>query len=270
MTNFNWLAMRWAIVWALAFALLYFVFAWSQDEINRASVPITMVLVFVTVLGTAYTILRDAIRSKRQGVVPRDDFGWPRSKLITVGTFALIAAMITGTLVGATLSDGLVLVMSRPGATAEGVGVEALAAMNQLKGFAFISMFVGGIFYLVACIFVGRWIGYKCTSRGFMTVVWTILINRLVLLLLSLSILGYEQYLKTLSEFGLSPWQELLQIPLAVGFALCGYWIGRRRSGSHYLHYLLRSLPKDTNDILLELAYTEATRLENRPEKPNQ
>ena len=239
-----------------------------------------MVLAFATVLGTTYTILRDAIRSEQLGIVPRGDFGWPRSRLITVGTFTLIAAMIIGTLVGAILSHGLVIVMSQNTMPAA-VGDESLdaareliallasrqAAMNQLgaQGFAFISSSVAGIFYVVACVFVGRWIGYKCSNKGFMTVVWTILIPRLVMLLLDLSVLGYQQYMRTLSDFGVTLEQTMLVLPVAVAFALLGYWFGKRQRGAHYLHYLLRSLPRDTNDTLLELAYTEATRLKSRP-----
>ena len=286
MTDFNWHAMRWAIVCALVAAFLYIAFAWSQDNTNWASAIATMALAFATVLGTTYTILRDAVRSKQQGIVPSEDFGWPRSKLITLATFALIAAVVIGVLVGGTLSTGLILVMSHQSASPDGVGDESLdaafeliailasrqAAMDQLgeEGIAFISMFVAGVFYLLTCTFVGRWIGYKCTHNGLMTVVWTILIHRLVMLILDLSILGYDQYLQTLSKIGVSLWQLMIQIPAAVAFAFLGYWIGRRRRGSHYLHYLLRSLPKETNDTLLELAYGEATRLENRPVKSNE
>ena len=117
------------------------------------------------------------------------------------------------------------------------------------------------LFLVPACYFSGRWGGYRCRERGVIAVVLTIVTSLLLVWVLALSIMGFEEYARFLDRIDASLSLFVVPVVFLVGIGLLGYWRGNRTRASHYLHYLVRLLPKDTSDALLDLAYTEAVRL---------
>jgi hypothetical protein len=121
---------------------------------------------------------------------------------------------------------------------------------------------------IIVAYFVGRWIGIRSQSKGLFAV---LAVAFVVPLIDSLSILIVGQFMvqqKLVSSLPSGPAIGLyLLITLLVGVAkygvplVLGYWRGRVSQSSRYLVYLLRALPQESRDTLVNLASDEAKRL---------
>ena len=231
---------------AIAVALLYVAFAERSQITHQGSVLLTAVVVFATILGTAYTVLRDTIGIRNQRIRPLSEFGWPFTRVVALGTAVLVVISMIGSLIGGIL---LLELISRN-------LLDSTAVQSGL-----VVGFINDIFTAAGCYFIGRWVGYKCIDKGLLAILLIIVVFRLAMIVLGLSVFGFQQFGDVISQLGTTVSEWLTFHLFLVILAFGGFWLGSRARGYQYLHYLVKALPPDSRDALLELAYEESVRL---------
>jgi hypothetical protein len=100
---------------------------------------------------------------------------------------------------------------------------------------------------------VGRWIGTRCARRG---VVAILLIGPLAsAIYIATNLPVREMEVQTiLHEFA-------IRTCIFWGAGLFGHWRGKRYKLSAYLHYLMRVLPAETRETVVELTFEEAQKV---------
>ncbi len=191
----------------------------------------------------------------------REEFGWPFGRVVALATVLLLVAMMLGLLVGLIAVVGLIGLSAQIGNNASSVGEVVELVLPS---------FMGSVFLVGASYFVGRWIGYRCRDRVVVALVLAVVLARGIVLVLDMSVLGYEQYSELLSRFDASVWQFLASLGFFMGSGMIGVWRGRKTRASYYLHYVLQSMPQDSRNTLLELAHSEAVRLKGGRDKEEQ
>lgn len=107
---------------------------------------------------------------------------------------------------------------------------------------------------LIVAYFVGRWIGIRSESKGLFAILAIAFFVPFIDLVRGLFLEGPGQIGKFLII--------LLVGVVKIGVpAVFGYWRGRVIQSSRYLTYLLRALPQESRDALVNLASDEAKRL---------
>jgi hypothetical protein len=121
--------------------------------------------------------------------------------------------------------------------------------------------------WIVGSYLVGRWVGTRCARKGLVAMLlmgplgWAIFMGSNAILMgpstwwTSLMTPSWESAVR----FLLGAFAEKMCIFWGAG--LFGYWRGHRQRLSRYLHYLLRVLPSDTRDTVVDLAFEEAQKL---------
>ena len=257
MKKTNWRVIAGAFACGLTVTLLYLAHASTKDSVDWTTVVPAAVGVFGALFGVTYVILREFLGHGEQPIVPPQEFGLPLGRVVAVGTVALLVVMVLGLLAGS------VLVVVVLGLNLEMTGGDLGAEMTTLSDAAAIMIpgFMAFVFMIPASFFAGRWVGFRCLERGIAGVVLMIGLSRVLVWLLDVSIMGFEEYGRLLSRIDASLWEFVAPVAFLMGIGVVGYWRGRRTRGSHYLRYLFRLLPTDTKEALLDLAYTEAVRL---------
>jgi hypothetical protein len=130
---------------------------------------------------------------------------------------------------------------------------------------------------LIVAYFVGRWIGVRSESKGLFAILAIAFFAPFIDLVLGLFHLPLVDVSPEVSDWAVTmkvegPGQigEFLIIFLIILLggvvkigvpAVFGYWRGRVIQSSRYLTYLLRALPQESRDALVNLASDEAKRL---------
>lgn len=149
-------------------------------------------------------------------------------------------------------------------------GVVAALADLQRSQFIYIAA-VASIPTMICSYLVGAWIGARCQTKGLLAV-WIAamavpLFDRALVFLLM-------DPAQVAELFGNSNMMVVLLQAILIGGLLfgvsgsIGYWRGRKAQLSRYLGYLLRALPQESKDTLVNIAYDEAKRLDPHHGEP--
>ena len=108
---------------------------------------------------------------------------------------------------------------------------------------------------MIFCAYLlGRWIGTRCSRRGIIAVLLAI---GSTAIMLTYDLLSPDEDELEPSEMVL----DLLRFPFLIGAGLIGYWRGQKYRLSRYLHYLMKVLPLETRDTVIQLAFEEAQKV---------
>ena len=113
---------------------------------------------------------------------------------------------------------------------------------------------------MAAAYFLGRWIGGRCAQYGLRTVLIAATAGILLAKTIDFLILGdadFEKIYGSPKEIDTLLFHFMGGVILVNIFSLIGYWRGRRRRLLNYLKYLLGILPKETRELIVNLAYEE-------------
>jgi len=190
-----------------------------------------------------------------QGIVTLRDFYLPWWTMLVYDTLLIAFGTQLGAVVGAFFSGDV--------------------AIANLIGFA------GA---LIASYWVGHWTGVRIDRRGPVVVPAAVILARLANMLLDYLVLSdaeFQQYLgipRTLIGLitaYLGSGAVLITLALCIAVGLFGLWLGRRARLSRYVWYLLRQLPAETRDTVIEMVYEDvhklaAPRRQSQPPAPGQ
>jgi hypothetical protein len=183
---------------------------------------------------------RLSLSPKKRGVVSLQGYTMPVVMLAFYGILIMLSmSEMMGFLAGAA-------------ALAAGVAVEKL---GNILALAIVPQ-------MIVAYFVGRWIGVRSRSKGLLAVLavafFVPLIDLVIILLRPDLGKPFFPQKPTIAELLI----VLLVSAVKLGVpALFGFWRGRVIQLSRYLAYLLRALPQDSRDALVNLASDEAKRL---------
>jgi hypothetical protein len=186
-----------------------------------------------------------SLSAGKRGIVSRSGYSMPWYLLALYGALILIGV--------SQLASGL-------------CGAAAALAEVPKSDFILIAM-LGTIPTMIFAYLIGTWIGARSERKGL-----------LAILIAAVSVPIFDRAFAFIvmgrKEMGIVFQNEsvfvLFVIPIAaLGLLLTvpglfGYWRGRRMHLSRYLGYLLRALPEDCRETLVNLAYDEAKRLAPR------
>jgi hypothetical protein len=160
--------------------------------------------------------------------------------------------------------------------------VAALVKVPATNGLAFESGDVGGLLRKVSLanipiIMVGfyllaKWLTWR-SRNGIMVVLSVVVLTSIAIKSIDFffltsatwqSLFGMEKTVSTLLLL-MSGQLVLVLIP-----SLLGFWRGRREKTSRYMAYLLATLPQETQNSLLDLAYDEVTKIVEARRKATQ
>jgi hypothetical protein len=118
---------------------------------------------------------------------------------------------------------------------------------------------------IVAAYFVGRWIGSRTSRLGIVAMLLVAPLFAVANIATDVFALPRELYTATFGSeprafFGILKRFSIISLIVMVP-GIIGYWRGKRQSLSKYLYYLLRVLPSQTQDTVVELAFEEAQKV---------
>ena len=111
--------------------------------------------------------------------------------------------------------------------------------------------------------FIGRWMGIRSASYGMAAVIIAAVLGRLCTAIFDFWIVSPDDFK---AMFGKDKGVDAFVRPFIIGsvvfsaISLIGYWRGRKRRLSAYLHYLLKGVPVDSKEAIIDLAFQEAAR----------
>lgn len=149
----------------------------------------------------------------------------------------------------------------------EGKSLQELAPKLPLV-IGLLALLVAVPIQLLGGYVVGKWIGARCARNGLIVMLGSAAAGAVLLRGIDYLISPPEHF-KAL--FGQEKSAGVLLLAAIGPFAvfsiggLIGYWRGRRRKLSSYLHYLLSVLPNDTRNLIVDLAFEEAQRAGGKP-----
>ena len=169
-------------------------------------------------------------RKTRRAVLSFDGFGLSPQKLILNGTLILFAAM--------NLSAAM-------------VGVARAGSALDFKMVAL----VAAIVVYPTIFLVGRWVGRRSVSNGFLAIFLICVFGRVASSLLDLTLMSTNELVSYTSYMGMAVWQQIvLGVVLLSAVGCLGYWRGRRQRLAAYLTYLLGRVPTDRHEAIVKLA----------------
>lgn len=124
----------------------------------------------------------------------------------------------------------------------------------------------------------GTWVGRKSDSYGWLLVLTTVLLVRIVDFLLVLflpSSMLVESFGLSKSEYLAELFTPVSLVVLAitsllhVTLGVLGYWQGRKEQAAERLRDLMAILPNDTQDTIVNIVYEEAQKMSSRRESLN-
>lgn len=179
-------------------------------------------------------------------IVTLDKFGLAPVIMATYGVLILFAVGNVGGVLGAVVAATLNLDKSQIGPSI---------------------MLFSGIFVLYCAYVVGHWIGSRCRTHGILVTLVVVLCFRILATTVDINLLSNEDFLSVYGEqisFSFLLQQIFSGILIIGGTALIGYWVGRKKRMSRYLSYLLRFIPNETRNDLLQLAYEEVKNMSEK------
>lgn len=184
-------------------------------------------------------------------IVTLDGFGLSPIIMATYGTLILFAVGNVGSALGGIVAGILNLDESQVGP---------------------LIMLFSSIFVLYCAYVVGRWIGSRCKTHGILVTLVAVLCFRILGTTIDSNIISNENFQNLYGE-QMSFFFFLKQIFAALlilgGIALIGYWVGRKKRMSRYLSYLLRFIPDETRNDLLQLTYEEVKNMSAKEVEPH-
>ena len=252
--RFNQKAGGWALFVALLVAGFCIGSASLRPDAHWTSALLTTLVAFATIFGSTYAILKDIVQTRDDQIVSLEEFGWPFGRVLTLATVLLLVVGFFGVFVGSVFAAGLTT-FNAPLPNEGGALNESIKIAMQIGSYAL-------IFTVAGSYFVGRWIGYRCSERGVIALVLAVVVSRSIVILLDLVILGFDQYVELLAYLNASIVVYLPTLGLLVVVGMTGVWRGKRTRGPQYLYYVLNKMPKESRDALLDLAQSEAMRLQ--------
>ena len=239
-----------ALAVALVVAILRCLDAVQTGE-SLLSMILSPLVLFVTV-GPGIYSLRNVWPGRRAPTVALlDEYGWSFGRATTLGVLGLVTAQIAGSVYGAVLSLGTFGMFDDP-------SLESRIADEDLKALIMgISAQASGLFALGATYFVGRAVGRNCKEKGVYAVLWIPLVFVALNFAINTSYLGLREYLDLLSSMDASILYALVMLLAMAAVGLLGYWRGRARRLSAYVHSVVAALPAEVCSRLLDAARAE-------------
>jgi hypothetical protein len=185
---------------------------------------------------------RLSLSPRKRGLVDRRGYALPLWMLALYGVLIVLAVF--------ELMSGL----SGLAGTSAGLAKEKLAYVGIL----------GLIPTMMVAYLVGRWIGVRSQSKGLFVVLAVAFFVPFIDRVLAVAFMSREDLS---AYFHSTNTTELLLVAIVeLGVliavpAIFGYWRGRVVQLSRYLGYLVRALPKESQEALVDLASDEAKRL---------
>jgi len=146
---------------------------------------------------------------------------------------------------------------------ASGVGgLVAMGHASSMQETLQIAALVAFVIVAPAVFFIGRWIGRRVTRLGIPVIIAAAIVARTLATYIDYQVLPHDVN-NAITPFDVAsaygPLLNILTGSLVLGgIALVGYWRGTRQRLSCYLAYLLRAVPPQTRDAIVDLAYDEA------------
>jgi hypothetical protein len=114
-------------------------------------------------------------------------------------------------------------------------------------------MIVSYVVSITGSYLVGRWIGTRCARRGVVAIVLIGPLASAIYVAIN-SHVNEMEFQRILYEFAKGTC-------IFWGAGVFGYWRGKRHKLSAYLHYLMRVLPEETRETVVELTFEEAQKV---------
>jgi hypothetical protein len=162
----------------------------------------------------------------------------------------------------------------------------SMVIAGMMQAFGLVGLLVGSLFFgpevaasepkltlaislplnLLGCFFVGRWIGTRCqnTGLGILVVLAVPFLGIMAAKIVDFALVSPEDFKRAYDQdksFFVFLQHVLFATPMFWIPALLGFWRGHVIRLARYLRYLLSILPKDTREVLVNLAYEEAQNL---------
>jgi hypothetical protein len=114
---------------------------------------------------------------------------------------------------------------------------------------------------IVAIAYIGWWVGTRSRSYGLVIVVGSIALGAAASFLISNWFLG-EKVDALLEQTTWTRFLSLLpDVVIYMFFGALGFWRGQRQKIAYYLAFIMKVLPKETRQAIIEMAEEEATRV---------
>lgn len=183
--------------------------------------------------------------SSSERIPSLEDFGIPRALAAIYAACMLLAAMQLGPAVG----------LAAAAVSASRVRDLKAVALAAAVGIGALAITVPGTFL------IGRWIGRRARRTAALAVVGAVVIARILGSIVDWFMLPAQQVAEILGKaetLGLLSTQIIIGVPVLSIVALLGYWRGRRQRLAYYMVFLLRIVPKEEREALVELAHEGA------------
>ncbi len=239
-----------ALVVALICSGVYLYDILSNDNIGASTIANCFV-VFIATWAGVYTLRDISFGRRRSEIVPSIHYGWSFGRTITLGVLWLIGLTTIGFVATVFLVISTLSVFSENSLDSLLFGLPAFIPCMSLALFSNI--------YLV-----GRWTGEKSRDKGIIALLLATVLYFLVLFILNTSSVGFKAYMEMMSDANLVLSDVIFGVLFFWGIGLIGYWRGRRLRVSKYLSYLMQSLPIDTREAFVDLAYSETVALKGK------
>lgn len=148
---------------------------------------------------------------------------------------------------------------------AEAYGAGSLAEVGDYGAF-FVFLIIPPFFF-----FLGRWVGLRTRSHGWLVITGIAILVRLVGVATDYLLIGSEEFVEMM---GIEKGPEHFALAVLIGTAITlpflawGYWRGRRNRISGYVSFLLRYTDPSDRDAIVELAYEQAVFHKQAREEP--
>jgi hypothetical protein len=173
--------------------------------------------------------------------------------VVALGTIIALAILN----IGMFFTGGLVGMMGSS-ASGQALSVSEKAELIGIAGLGNVPILSIGSYLL------GKWISWRCARHGILAVLLVALLTALISKTIDFAALTADEW-RTLYQqertvvSAIVVW--LMQFAFISVASLLGYWRGRRQRTTKYMNYLLRALPDETQNSLVDLAFDEVKRI---------
>jgi len=125
------------------------------------------------------------------------------------------------------------------------------------------TIFFNSVVSFLAAFYIGYWVGANCFKCGVISIVVIAIASRLFTAtvdFVAIPLEAFKMYTGFNKEIMILVSQVVFGSIALSAVSFIGYRYGRRKRLSHYLIYLLKSLPLTSQTAILDLAYEEAAK----------
>lgn len=217
------------------FSLLGFT---KENAINISGV---MVAFFVAIHQAIEKHENRSFKSKQRRIITIDHYGYPWYLMVIYGITLTWAISSAGALTSGVIGAAL------------GFQIEQSIKVSLLYMFLFTQ---SGLY------FTGRWVGIKSLGCGIWSVITIGLVHSIIENFLNWSFASDRAFSIFFGEIERSVWLLIMMMVggwvIRVPLLIFGYWRGRRIRRVSYLRFLMKLIPDESKNAIIDLAFEEA------------